>query len=163
MRLQSNYSDEFYRNYSPFIRDMLVRILIIIMIIYGLQGKLVGVGTALLYGDIEAEVYMDCLEGIVSAKEDEALLFQSTIYRFVQSTRQYYMLKPWTIPTIVEYHYPGLQGTDNWTNKHNQLTSQMTKLVTRGIHAYWVTLLIPKCTGPTNYYARLRILHNPYQ
>ena len=46
--------------------------------------------TAFLYGDLEEEVYMDCPEGMVDVKEDEALLLQSTIYGLVQSARQYY-------------------------------------------------------------------------
>ena len=81
---------DFTENYSPVIHDISARILIIIMIIYGLQGKLVDVETAFLYGDLEEEVYMDCPEGMVDVKEDEALLLQSTIYGLVQSARQYY-------------------------------------------------------------------------
>ena len=64
--------------------------MIIIVIIYGLQGKLVDIETAYLYGDFEEEVYMDCPEGMVNVKEDEALLLQSTIYGLVQSAMQYY-------------------------------------------------------------------------
>ena len=78
------------KNYSPVIHDISARILIIIIIIYGLQGKLVDVEIAFLYGDLEEEVYMDCPEGMIDVKEDEALLLQSTIYGLVQSARQYY-------------------------------------------------------------------------
>ena len=83
---------DFTENYSPVIHDISARILIIIMIIFGLQGKLVDVETAFLYGDLEEEVYMDCPEGMVDVKEDEALLLQSTIYGLVQSARQYYKI-----------------------------------------------------------------------
>ena len=80
----------FTENYSPVIHDISARILIIIMIIFGLQGKLVDVETAFLYGDLKEEVYMDCPEGMVDIAEDEALLLQSTIYGLVQSARQYH-------------------------------------------------------------------------
>ena len=78
--LQSNSRGGFYQEYSPVIHDILARVLIIIMIIYGLQGKLVDIETAFLYGDLAEEVYMDCPEGMVDIGEDEALLLQSTTY-----------------------------------------------------------------------------------
>ena len=81
---------DFTENYLLVIRDISVRILIINMVIYGLQGKLVDVETAFLYGGLEEEVYIDYPEGMVDVKEDEALLLQSTIYGLVQSARQYY-------------------------------------------------------------------------
>ena len=65
---------DFTENCSPVIHDILARILINIMIIYGLQSKLVDVETAFLYGDLEEEVYMDCPEGMVDIGEDETLL-----------------------------------------------------------------------------------------
>ena len=51
------------------------------------------VETVLLYGDPEEGVYMDCPEGMVDIKEDEALLLQSTIdcrALYSQSAMQYY-------------------------------------------------------------------------
>ena len=45
-------------NYSPVVHDILVRNLIIIMIIYGQQGKLVDVETTFLYDDLEEEFYL---------------------------------------------------------------------------------------------------------
>ena len=87
------------------------------MIIYGLQGKLVDGKTTFLYGDLKEEVYMDCPEGMIDVKEDEALLLQSTIYGLIQSARQYYkkatkILKDLgflgSIPWDVRYFYPEL-------------------------------------------------------
>ena len=59
------------------------------MIIYGLQGKLVDVKTAFLYGDLKEKVYINCPEGMIDVEDDEALLLQSTIYGPVQSAWQY--------------------------------------------------------------------------
>ena len=71
---------DFIEKYSPIIHDISARILIITMIIYCLQGKLLDVETALLYGDLKEGVYMDCPEGMVDIDEDEILLLQSTYY-----------------------------------------------------------------------------------
>ena len=71
------------------IHDISARILSNFLIVYGLQGKLVDVETAFLYGDLKEEVYMDCPEGMANIKEDETLLLQSTIYGLVQTARQY--------------------------------------------------------------------------
>ena len=80
---------DFIEKYSPIIHDISARILIIIMIFHSLQGNLVDIETASLYGDLEEEVYMDCPEGMVDIDKDEVLLLQSTISGLVQSARQY--------------------------------------------------------------------------
>ena len=70
------------------INDVSWLILIIAMLVWKLDAKIIDVLTAFLYGDLEEEIYMKCPE---VHKEDEALLLIHSIYGLVQSSRQYYL------------------------------------------------------------------------
>ena len=63
--------------------------MIIAMILYKLDAKIIDIVTAFLHGDLEEEIYMNCPEGI-EHKEDEAVLLQQTIYGLVQSAHQFW-------------------------------------------------------------------------
>ena len=78
---------DFTENYLPVIHDISAKMLTIIIIIDGLQGKLVDMETAFLYGDLKEEVCMSCPEGMVDVKKVDALLLESTIYGLLQSAR----------------------------------------------------------------------------
>ena len=59
---------EFTENYSPVIHDISAKILTIIMIIDGLQGKLLDMETVFLYDRLKEEVCMNRPEGMVDVK-----------------------------------------------------------------------------------------------
>ena len=72
---------DFSESYAPVINDVSWRILIISMLVWKLDAKIIDVLTAFLYGDLEEEIYMKCPE---VHKEDEALLLIHLIYGLVQ-------------------------------------------------------------------------------
>ena len=79
---------DFSESYAPVINDVSWRILIIAMLVWKLDAKIIDVLTAFLYGDLEEEIYMKCHK---LHKEEKALLFIHSIYGLVQSARQYYL------------------------------------------------------------------------
>ena len=81
---------DFTENYSPVINDITFRMLILMMIYYGLIGKIADVETAFLYGELEEEIYMECPPGMAGAADDDVLLLLQCIYGLVQAARQYY-------------------------------------------------------------------------
>ena len=80
---------DFTENYAPVINDITFRILLIAMIVWKLEGKIIDVETAFLNGDLDEDIYMDCPEGL-DAEDDECLQLQRTIYGLVQAARQYF-------------------------------------------------------------------------
>ena len=70
------------------INDVSWRILIIAMLVWKLEAKIIDVSTAFLYGDLEEDIYMKCRE---VHGEDEALHLLHSIYGLVQSARRYYL------------------------------------------------------------------------
>ena len=79
---------DFTESYAPVINDVSWRILIIAMLLWRLEAKIIDVSTTFLYGDLEEDIYMKCHE--VHGK-DEALHLKHSIYGLVQSARQYYL------------------------------------------------------------------------
>ena len=78
---------DFTDSYAPVISDVSWRILIVLMIVWSLDGMIIDVETAFLLGDLEEEIYMICRE---VHEDDEVLLLQHSIYGLVQAARQYY-------------------------------------------------------------------------
>ena len=74
--------------FSPVCNDVTFRIVLILMIVWGLDSLIFDVITAFLTGDLEEEIYMECPEGMAH-NPDEVLLLQKTIYGLVQASRQY--------------------------------------------------------------------------
>ena len=64
--------------------------LILAMIYFSLEAKIVDVETAFLYGKLEEEIYMECPQGMRDATKDDVLLLTACIYGLVQAARQYY-------------------------------------------------------------------------
>ena len=79
---------DFTESYAPVINDVSWRILIIAMLVWKLEAKIIDVSTAFLYGDLEEDIYMKCRE---VHGEDEALHLLHSIYGLVQSARRYYL------------------------------------------------------------------------
>ena len=80
----------FSESYSPVANDIIIRLLLVEMILFGLSAKIVDVETAFLYGELEEEVYMQNPEVLEDSYDYEALLLLTTIYGLVQAARQYY-------------------------------------------------------------------------
>ncbi len=81
---------DFSEIYSPVVYDVTFRILILMLILFGLKAKIVDVETAFLYGNIEEEIFMECPLGMTNAEEDDALELNKCIYGLVQAARQYH-------------------------------------------------------------------------
>ena len=52
---------DFFKNYSLVMNDIMFRVLLLIMIQFELLVEIVDTKTASLYGDLEEEIYMECL------------------------------------------------------------------------------------------------------
>ena len=70
-------------NFAPVINNAMWRILLVVMLTLGLKGKLIDIEVAFLHGDLEEDIYMDCLEGMEDAKPEECLKLKHTIYSLV--------------------------------------------------------------------------------
>ena len=81
---------DFTENYSPVIHDVTYRLLLILQILFGLKAGIIDVETAFLHGDLDHEIYMDCPEGMEGGDPSKCLLLKKTIYRLVQSARQFF-------------------------------------------------------------------------
>ena len=81
---------DYQENFAPVITDITWRTLLVLMLTFGYDGKLIDIEVAFLHGDLEEDIYMDCPEGMESAKEDECLQLQHTIYGLVQAARQFW-------------------------------------------------------------------------
>ncbi len=93
-RVECGYSKiplvEFSENYSPVVHDVTFRILILLLIVFGLTAKIVDVETAFLYGNIGEEIFMESPPGMTDVDEDEVLALNKCIYGLVQAARQFH-------------------------------------------------------------------------
>jgi len=78
---------DFTDSYAPVITDVSWRILIVAMLVWKLDARIIDVETAFLLGDLDEEIYMQCDE---VHDKDEVLLLIHSIYGLVQAARQYY-------------------------------------------------------------------------
>ena len=81
---------DFENTYAPTINDTSWRILIIAMLLWNLDAKIVDVETAFLMGDLEENIYMDAPQGSGLSK-DECVKLEKSMYGLVQAARQYYI------------------------------------------------------------------------
>ena len=79
----------FSESYSPVVHGIIFRLLILAMIVLEISAKIVDVETAILYGELEGEIYMECPQGL-KAKSSEVLILDMCIYGLLQSARQYH-------------------------------------------------------------------------
>ena len=81
--------EDFSEHFAPVVHDITYRILLVAMIIWKLDAKIIDIVTTFLHGDLEEEIYMDCPDGL-DHEQDKALLLLQTIYGLVQSARQFW-------------------------------------------------------------------------
>ena len=82
---------DFTENYAPVINDVTWRIMLVMMLLYNLEGILLDVECAFLEGELEEEVYMDCPEGLSGVDNTvDCLRLEKSIYGLVQSARQWW-------------------------------------------------------------------------
>ena len=80
---------DFQHSYAPTINDVSWRILIIAMLLFNYDAKIVDVETAFLHGDLEEDIYMEAPEG-AGLGRDECVHLRKAIYGLVQASRQYW-------------------------------------------------------------------------
>jgi len=83
------YDVDYLDTYAPVVKLALVRILLAIVAIYGLEIHQMDVVTAFLAGDLEEEIFMEQLEGFeVGTKEDDLVCrFKRSLYGLKQAPR----------------------------------------------------------------------------
>ena len=81
---------DFTDNFAPVINDVTFRMMIVLMIVKGWQGRIIDVVTAFLNGDLEEEVYLEVPEGYNGCNENECLLLLKSMYGLAQSARQWW-------------------------------------------------------------------------
>ena len=59
----------FSENYSPVVNDVTFCIMLLMVLHFGYLAKIVNVKTTFLYGDLEEEIYMECLQGMADVKK----------------------------------------------------------------------------------------------
>jgi len=72
------------------VNDVTFRLLLLAMLLFGLEAKIVDVETAFLYGELEEEIFMESPPGMPGTTNDDALLLNKCIYGLVQAARQYH-------------------------------------------------------------------------
>ena len=80
---------DFQNTFAPTISDVSWRILIIAMILFDLDAKIVDVETAFLHGELDEDIYMEAPEG-AGLGRDECVHLRKAIYGLAQSSRQYW-------------------------------------------------------------------------
>jgi len=80
---------DFQNSFAPTISDVSWRILIIAMLLFNYDAKIVDVETAFLHGELEEDIYMEAPEG-AGLGRDECVRLEKAIYGLVQASRQYW-------------------------------------------------------------------------
>jgi Reverse transcriptase (RNA-dependent DNA polymerase) len=75
---------DFTEAFSPVVRDVSFRLLIIMQMIFKHKAMIMDVEVAFLNGDLEEEIYMKCPRGM-EHEEGECLLLLKALYGLVQA------------------------------------------------------------------------------
>ena len=82
---------DYFDTYSPVTRITSIRILIAIAALYNLEIHQMDVKTAFLNGDLNEEIYMEQLEGIVvSGLEKKVCRLVKSLYGLKQASKQWH-------------------------------------------------------------------------
>ena len=77
-------------NFAPVINDITFRILLIVVLLFGFETKIVDVETAFLHGELEEDIYMECPPGLEGCGKEDCLRLNKSIYGLVQGARQFW-------------------------------------------------------------------------
>ena len=77
---------DFQESFAPVINDVTFRILLVMMLTWNLNAKVVNIKTAFLHGDLKETIYMEIPKGM-KANDNEFLILNKIIYGLVQSAR----------------------------------------------------------------------------
>ena len=80
----------FSKNYSFIIYNIIFFILLHMLIIHAFSANIVSVKIVILYGTIDKEVYMKCLEAMANTKKNFCMILNECIYGLKQAMRQYW-------------------------------------------------------------------------
>ena len=84
---------DYTENFAPVVDDVTFRLVLIWAWLCGLEGEVIDIETAFLYGDLEQEIYMTVPEGLQYFEEvtdDMCARLLATIYGLVQAARQFW-------------------------------------------------------------------------
>ena len=81
-----DYSD----SYSPVVHDIAFCALLLARMVKELSGKITGVKTAFLQGDLEEDIFIECPKEMDTESDSKILILDKCIYGLVQSARQYH-------------------------------------------------------------------------
>jgi Reverse transcriptase (RNA-dependent DNA polymerase) len=85
---------DYSENYAPVINDVTYRILLLILLIFNFESRVVDVETAFLYGKLEETIFMKIPKGyrevIGNDQEGDVLELQKSLYGLVQAARQWW-------------------------------------------------------------------------
>ncbi len=70
---------DFLGSYSPVVHDVTFSIPIVVFMMFCPKAKIVDMETVFLYGNIEEEIFMECLPGMTDAEEDGDLALNKCI------------------------------------------------------------------------------------
>jgi len=81
-------------NFAPVVNDVTFRIILVLMLVWDLEGVCIDVETAFLYGELDEEIYMRMPEGIDEkigeTVKDQCVILERAIYGLVQAARQWW-------------------------------------------------------------------------
>jgi Reverse transcriptase (RNA-dependent DNA polymerase) len=85
---------DYSENFAPVINDVTYRLLLLIMMMYNNESRVVDVETAFLYGNLEENIYMKIPQGyrevIGDDVDGDVLELQKSLYGLVQAARQWW-------------------------------------------------------------------------
>ena len=80
---------DFSKTYSPVVSDIIFRMILLIMIKFGFLAKVVNVKTALLYKELEEEIFAEHHPEMKNIHRDDCIILKNFIYGLVHEARQY--------------------------------------------------------------------------
>jgi hypothetical protein len=85
---------DYSENYAPVVNDVTYRLLLLILLIYKYNSRVIDVETAFLYGNLEENIYMKIPKGyhevIGDDEEGDVLELKKSLYGLVQAARQWW-------------------------------------------------------------------------
>ena len=81
---------DFSKNYSLVVNDITFHIQLLMVICLDFWAEIVAVETAILFGDLKEDIYMECPQGMLDIHKEHCIILNKCIYGLVQAATQYY-------------------------------------------------------------------------